>query len=62
MSTAVKRGQWFQSRRHGTVRELIGFTTKPDGIRRARLRDPLTENETKVKAEQILKSYQPLDA
>lgn len=57
-STPVRRGSYFQRRRTGRTAQVIGFTTKPDGIRRARLVDS-AGRETRVAVSQILKTYQP---
>lgn len=60
-TSSVRRGARYQRRRTGIVREVIGFTTKPDGIRRARLADS-TGSETRVRVDQILKTYEPYAA
>ena len=60
-ATKIIRGTRLQRRRTGSVREVIGFTTKPsprdpsDGVRRARLSDGTTE--TRIRVDQISKSY-----
>lgn len=63
-TTAIKRGETFERRRTGYVRTVAGFTTKPsadspsDGVRRARMIDPTDpSNETRVRVDQLLKSY-----
>ena len=61
MATTIKRGQTYRRRRTGVIRTVEGFTTKPDGIRRARMIDPNGElREARVKVDQLLKSYQPV--
>lgn len=66
-TTPIKKGQTFQKRRTGTVREIIGFTKKPDGIRRARMIEPRLigikdARETRVRVDQLLKTYEPVAA
>lgn len=57
----ISRGTRLQRRRTGSIREVIGFTTKPsshqpsDGVRRARLSDGTSES--RIKVAQIHKSY-----
>lgn len=61
MTTTIKRGQLYKKRRTGTVRELKGFTTKPDGVKRARLVD-VYGRETKVRVDQFTKTYRSVDS
>lgn len=58
MRLKIKKGTRLQRRRTGAVRQVIGFTKKPDGIRRARLSDGTSE--TRVKEDQLLKTYKPV--
>lgn len=66
MTTKIKSGTRLRRRRTNILREVSGFTTKPstsaasDGIRRARLIDPFgIYPETRVRVDQILKTYAP---
>ena len=65
-TTTVKRGQRLQRRRTGVVRVVNGFTTKPskssptDGVRRARMVDPVSGDESRVRVDQIHKTYRPV--
>lgn len=58
MKPKIKKGTRLQRRKTQVVREVVGFTKKPDGIRRARLSDGTSE--TRVKIDQIIKTYQPV--
>lgn len=66
MATPVKRYGVYRKRRSGAVRHIDGFTTKPsptakaDGVRRARMVDTLTGAETRVRVDQIGKTYEYL--
>jgi hypothetical protein len=59
-STTPKKGQRVERRKTGYVREIIGFTQKPDGVRRVRLSDGI--RETRVRADQLFKTYRLLPA
>lgn len=52
----VKKGETLSSRRTGKTRTVIGFTSKPDGLRRARLIDS-GGNETRVRVDQLGRNY-----
>lgn len=66
MATPVKRLSVYRKRRSGALRQLAGFTTKPspksksDGIRRARMIDSVTGAETRVRVDQLGKTYEYL--
>ena len=53
----VKKGDLLISRKSGYDKFVVGFTTKPDGIRRARLQDVSTGRETRTKVDSISKNY-----
>lgn len=55
--TKVKKGDVLIARKSGYDKLVVGFTTKPDGERRARLRDLTSGRETKTKVDGILKNY-----
>jgi hypothetical protein len=56
-TTTLKRGTRVQSRRTFTVKEIIGFTTKPDGVKRARLQDIDTGRITASRPDNVLKNH-----
>lgn len=53
----IKRGDVVRSRRSGVVRTVVGFTTKPDGVKRARLQNKYGD-ETKTVADSITRNYE----
>lgn len=55
MTTKITKGSRLERYRTGSVREVVGFTRKPDGIKRARLSNGTSE--TRVRLDQIAKSY-----
>lgn len=52
----VSRYDLVTDRRSGKTKTVVGFTTKPDGIRRARLVDDAGK-ESRVRTDQLGRNY-----
>jgi hypothetical protein len=61
--TTIRRGLRLRSYRNGSDRfEVVGFTKKPDGIRRARVRNLSLGTVSQIKVTGLFQNYRPIGA
>ena len=53
-----KKGATVRRKKDGAKAEVLGFTTKPDGVRKARLKYIESGRETKVANETFTKNFE----